>query len=75
MQKEKKKLPLIVINEHGCTLLIIKTQYSNKNTKPMMQFTQEEARPSEMTLYIIRQIAHSYRLINNKGRYEAYCIN
>ncbi len=39
-------------------------------------FTQEEQRrPSEKTLSLIRQIAYTYRTIKMNGHYEAYCLN
>lgn len=39
---------------------------TSKKTLPMKYFTLEEAVPSEMTLNIIRQIAHAYRAAGNK---------
>ena len=42
---------------------------------PMKHFTQEEHKPSAMTLTIIRQIAYTYRVIKMNGQSEAYCLN
>ena len=42
---------------------------------PMKYFTPEEANPSENTLNIIRQIAHTYRVFRLNGRNEVYCLN
>ena len=41
----------------------------------MQYFTQEELKPSEHVLNIIRQIAYSYRTINVNGRTEVFCLN
>jgi len=38
---------------------------------PMQIFTHEEMTPSERTLRIIRQIAYTYRVVNQ----QAYCLN
>ena len=38
---------------------------------PMQIFTREEMTPSERTLRIIRQIAYTYRIVNQ----QAYCLN
>ena len=38
-------------------------------------FTQEELKPSEKTLNIIRQIAYTYRAIKVNGKLETYCLN
>jgi len=38
---------------------------------PMQIFTHEEMTPSERTLRIIRQIAYTYRIVNQ----QAYCLN
>lgn len=35
---------------------------NNKPSMPMKQFTLQDATPSELTLHIIREIAHSYRV-------------
>ena len=37
----------------------------------MQIFTHEEMTPSERTLRIIRQIAYTYRIVNQ----QAYCLN
>lgn len=42
---------------------------------PMTHFTLEEVNPSEYTLNLIRQIAHSYRVLKLNGRQEIYCLN
>ena len=41
----------------------------------MQYFTQEELKPSEHVLNIIRQIAYSYLTIKVNGRTESYCLN
>ena len=41
----------------------------------MLYFTQEELKPSENTLNLIRQIAHTYRTVQVNGRREVYCLN
>lgn len=41
----------------------------------MKYFTTEELRPSEQTLNIIRQIAHTYRVIKKNGYNTSYCLN
>ncbi|SET10287.1 hypothetical protein [Prevotella sp. kh1p2] len=41
----------------------------------MKYFTPEEMKPSEQTLNLIRQIAHTYRVVNINGRNESYCLN
>lgn len=41
----------------------------------MNHFTQEELKPSEKTLNIIRQIAYTYRVIKNNGHKEVCCVN
>lgn len=41
----------------------------------MKYFTQEEKRPSNKTLSIIRQIAYTYRVIKLNGQNEVYCLN
>lgn len=38
---------------------------------PMQIFTREETTPSEKVLKLIRQIAYTYRVVNN----QAYCLN
>lgn len=42
---------------------------------PMKYFTHEETTPSEKTLNLIKQIAHTYRVIKLNGRTEVYCMN
>ena len=37
----------------------------------MKIFTQEDFTPSEKTLQIIKMVAYSYRVVNNR----AYCLN
>ncbi|MDD6438368.1 MAG: hypothetical protein PUG09_09955 [Prevotella sp.] len=41
----------------------------------MKYFTPEEAKPSEATLNIIRQIAYTYRTFKIKGTTKVYCLN
>ena len=41
----------------------------------MKYFTQKEAKPSEKTLNIIRQIAYTYRVITVNGKQEVFCLN
>ena len=41
----------------------------------MQIFTQEDVRPSEKTLQLIRQIAYSYQALNNKDNHKVYCLN
>jgi len=42
----------------------------------MRYFTQEEIRPSERTLNIIRQVAYTYRFLKmENGGGESYCLN
>ncbi len=41
----------------------------------MKHFTQEDIKPSELTLNIIRQIAYTYRMIKGNGQKKAYCLN
>ena len=41
----------------------------------MKYFTQEELKPSEKTLNIIRQIAYTYRLTKANGSSNAYCMS
>lgn len=41
----------------------------------MKHFTQEEMKPSELTLSIIRQIAHTYRVIKETGQPNTLCLN
>ena len=41
----------------------------------MQHFTLEEVKPSDYTLHLIRQIAHSYRAVKNNGRIDSLCLN
>jgi hypothetical protein len=41
----------------------------------MQYFTQEEMKPSEHVLNMIRQIAYTYRVAKHNGRNEVYCLN
>ena len=41
----------------------------------MQYFTPEELNPSEQTLNIIRQIAHTYRINEWTGQPERLCLN
>lgn len=41
----------------------------------MQFFTQEENKPSNSTLNIIRQIAYTYRVMKMNGQNEVYCLN
>ena len=41
----------------------------------MKHFTQDELKPSELTLSIIRQIAYTYRVIKENEQPKAYCLN
>jgi hypothetical protein len=40
----------------------------------MQYFTQEDLKPSEKTLQLIRQVAYSYQLLQN-GNQKDYCLN
>ena len=40
----------------------------------MHYFTSDE-NPSEKTLNIIRQIAHTYRVVKSNGNNYSYCLN
>lgn len=42
---------------------------------PMKNFTPEEARPSELTLSIIRHIAHVYRVAKTNGKENVCCTS
>ena len=42
---------------------------------PMKYFTPNELNPSEKTLNIIRQIAHTYRAIRMENITKTYCLN
>jgi len=42
---------------------------------PMTYFTNEDLKPSEQTLHVIREIAHCYRTIYVNGEWKAYCLN
>ena len=56
--------------------MLLRYKYRNhKNRLPMQHFTQEELKPSEHVLNMIRQIAYSYRAIKMNGRTEVYCLN
>lgn len=46
-----------------------------RKDSPMKHFTQEELKPSERTLNIIRQLAYTYRVINVNGHKEVYCMS
>lgn len=41
----------------------------------MKYFTREESAPSEMTLEIIRKIAHTYRVSKNSDNTIHFCLN
>lgn len=42
----------------------------------MVLFTQEELKPSEHTLDLIRLVAHTYRVMRMGGnKQEVYCLN
>lgn len=41
----------------------------------MKHFTQEDLKPSEKTLNIIRQIAYTYRAMRANGSTLSYCLN
>lgn len=41
----------------------------------MTYFTQEDLKPSEKTLNMIRQIAHSYRIVREQEGTNSYCFN
>ncbi len=45
------------------------------STMPMKFFTQEENKPSEITLHIIRQIAYTYRMDKAKGQDKSFVLN
>ena len=53
----------------------IVTNINKQYCVPMKFFTSEEAKPSEKTLNLIRQIAYTYRVININGKYEVFCLN
>lgn len=38
-------------------------------------FTQEDLRPSEYTIRLIKLIAHSYHPVETKGRNKFCCLN
>jgi hypothetical protein len=40
-----------------------------------MQYFTSEENPSEKTLNIIRQIAHTYRVVKSNGNTYSYCLN
>lgn len=42
---------------------------------PMEHFTQQEQKPSEHTLHIIRQIAYACNILYGKNREAVYYIN
>ena len=42
---------------------------------PMKFFTQEENKPSEITLHIIRQIAYTYRMDKAKAQDKSFALN
>ena len=56
-------------------------RYKNVTTPkillPMQNFTQEDflLSPSQTTLNIIRQIAHTYRVAKGTGMVQSYCLN
>lgn len=41
----------------------------------MKHSTLEDAKPSDQTLSIIRQIAYTYRIVKATGKVSAYCLN
>lgn len=41
----------------------------------MSYSTLKEIGPSEKTLFIIRQIAYSYRAVKVNGTIQSYCLN
>lgn len=41
----------------------------------MKYFTSDELKPSENTLSFIRQLAHTYRVVNMKDTKTMYCLN
>ncbi|MDD7596649.1 MAG: hypothetical protein SPJ90_06265 [Prevotella sp.] len=41
----------------------------------MKYFTREELNPSEATLNLIRQLAHTYRVIDINNKKTSYCLN
>ena len=51
------------------------SQLSNDLTPMIEVFTHEETTPSETTLNIIRQIAHTYRTLKVNGKQHTYCLN
>lgn len=42
---------------------------------PMKYFTQEEARPSDLSLNIVRQFAYAYNALKTRGQTGMYCLN
>lgn len=41
----------------------------------MKHFTLNEMEPSESTLSVIRNVAHTYRMLYDQGVEIAYCLN
>lgn len=41
----------------------------------MKYFTQEEARPSDLSLNIVRQFAYAYNALKMRGQTGMYCLN
>ena len=42
---------------------------------PMDFFTQEDTKPSEKTLSLIRQVAHTFRIKMRNSSLDLYCVN
>ncbi len=42
---------------------------------PMDFFTQEDTKPSEKTLSLIRQVAHTFRIKVRNSSLDLYCVN
>lgn len=61
-------------SSHGATTVNPKVKHIN-STMPMKFFTQEENKPSEITLHIIRQIAYTYRMDKAKGQDKSFVLN
>lgn len=38
-------------------------------------FTSEKLRPSDKTIYFIKQIAYTYNAIKKSGNKQAYCLS
>ena len=46
-------------------------QFKSNKEMPMQIFTQEETTPSERVIKFIKELAYTYRVVNN----QSYCLN